>query len=171
LIFCVSFDKPMLSTTSSKKSWHREMSSSIVITSTTYKSQAWKTTKATQKQWSCAHEVVQPLLIYANSQLWKHEEMLKWSHEKSNGGAQILNMILCNIMVVLQSWSQFCQSHSMELTMATLMSPACMRMVCAWAWNLSLELWTWNLKFNVILIHLHRWMISYEWISLMILIK
>jgi hypothetical protein len=148
LISCVSFDKPMLSTTLSKKSWHREMSSSIVIASTTYMSQTWRTTKATQKQWSCAHEVVQHLLIYANSQLWKHEEMLKWRHKKSNGGAQILNMILCNIMVVSQSWSWFCQSHSIELTIATLVSPTSMRMACAWAWNL---------KFNVILIHLYRW--------------
>jgi hypothetical protein len=73
LISCVSFDKPMLSTTLSKKSWHREMSSSIVIASTTYMSQTWRTTKATQKQWSCAHEVVQHLFIYAVSQLWKHE--------------------------------------------------------------------------------------------------
>jgi hypothetical protein len=154
LIYCVSFDKPMSSTTSNKKSWHREISSSIVIASTTYKSQTCRTTKTTQKWWS---EVVQHLLIYANSQLWKHEEMLKWKHEKYNGGAQILNMILCNIMVVSQSWSWFCQSHSIELTIVTLVSPTCMRMACAWAQSLSLKLWAWNLKFNVILIHLYGW--------------
>ncbi len=141
LISCVSFDKPMLSTTSSKKSWYRKMSSSIVIVSTTYKSQTWKTIEAIQKQWSCAHEVVQHLLIYVDSQLWKHEEMLKWRHKKSNGGAQILNMILCNIMVVSQSWSWLCQSHSIELTIATLVSLTCMRMACAWAWSLSLKFW------------------------------
>jgi hypothetical protein len=60
---------------------------------------------------------VQHLLQETHSYVWN---FLEWRSKKFDNSAKVLNMILCNVMVVPQSWNLFCSTHSTKLTIATL---------------------------------------------------